>query len=264
MLNSHAVFFPQKSPLRPLNSLLSDTCGTIALSLGYPQYRQTHTGGDLPSGKAKGCLPPKDFFSLENVSYTNIDTGRTMVLLHLCIMRVVQWFALLSQTECGFEPWPLDFTRTVFIRVKLQFLPTVQRNIGQELSGAVRVCGVFICVSSIINCQPVVSPRLLHTALGSIGCDLERREKQEEHSEKKTFALDSVFMCSGIRFIQHFTYCSFFIFQTWKTSRLTEGAPCLSVKVKEWFCCVAHHHILEVKRCTFSLSDCSTQMHAER
>lgn len=36
-------------------------------------------------------------------------------------------------------------------------------------------------------------------------------------------------------------------FQTWKTSRHTEEALCQCVKVKEWFCCAAHHHILEVK-----------------
>lgn len=50
---------------------------------------------------------------------------------------VVQWFTLLSHIQCGFEPWPLEFSRTVFVRVKLQFLPTLQRNIGQELSAAV-------------------------------------------------------------------------------------------------------------------------------
>lgn len=37
--------------------------------------------------------------------------------------------------------------------------------------------------------------------------------------------------------------------QTWKTSRRTEEALFLSVKVREWFCCAAPHHILEVKHC---------------
>lgn len=52
---------------------------------------------------------------------------------------MVQWFALPSHTHThwGFEPWLLEFTSTVFVRVKPQFLPTVQRAIGQELSGAV-------------------------------------------------------------------------------------------------------------------------------
>lgn len=36
-------------------------------------------------------------------------------------------------------------------------------------------------------------------------------------------------------------------FQTWKTSRHTGEALFQSVKVKEWFCYAAHHHIQEVK-----------------
>lgn len=67
----------------------------------------------------------------------------------------MHWFSglyccLTRSVALNLGPW--SFTRTVFVRIKLQFLPTVQRNIGQELSGAVCVCvcvcGVFICVSS--------------------------------------------------------------------------------------------------------------------
>lgn len=46
-------------------------------------------------------------------------------------------------------------------------------------------------------------------------------------------------------------YCPLLYFialQTWKTSRRREGALFQSVKAKEWFCCVAPHHILEVKQ----------------
>lgn len=58
---------------------------------------------------------------------------------------------------------------------------------------------------------------------------------------------------SASDFSGYFTYCPFvffffFIFQTWRTSRLTEEALSPSVKVKEWFCCVALHHTLEVKQ----------------
>lgn len=57
----------------------------------------------------------------------------------------------------------------------------------------------------------------------------------------------------------YFTDFSFFLFfQTWKTSRRTEEALYQSVKVKEWFCCVAHRHILEVKPHTVTFIDCST------
>lgn len=51
-------------------------------------------------------------------------------------------------------------------------------------------------------------------------------------------------------FQMYYTDCLLFYFitlQTWKTSRLKGEALFPSVKVKEWFCCVAPHHILEVK-----------------
>lgn len=60
-------------------------------------------------------------------------------------------------TRCEFELWPSEFTSTVFDRMKHQFLPTVWRNIGHELSGAMWVCAVFMSASSVINRQPVVS-----------------------------------------------------------------------------------------------------------
>lgn len=82
------LFFQQKSPSRPFSSLLSDTCGTITMSLGYPQHTQTHTGGDLAWGKAKGCLPPEKMFTLVNVPYTE---RIMLLLLYLYIICLWGW-----------------------------------------------------------------------------------------------------------------------------------------------------------------------------
>lgn len=137
---------------------------------------------------------------------------------------MVQWFALLSHTQCRFEPWPLEFTRSVFVRVKSQFLPTVQRNIGQELPGAVWVCGVFICVSSIINCQPVVSvspPAARRFRLHRLWPWMGVRSK-ENRSEKNNNLFMTALSCvqgsdvSASDLWGYFTYCLFLFFRLGK------------------------------------------------
>lgn len=186
-------------------------------------------------------------------------------------MRVVQWFSGLHCciTQCGFEPWPSEFIRTVFVRVKPQFLPTVSRNIGQELSGTVWVCAVFICVSSIINWCPVVSvsPPAAHCfRLHRLWPWMGVRSKKKT-GERKTIICswqcfhvfkDQMYQpltCGGILLT-----ALVFIFQTWKTSRLTEEALYQSAKVKEWFCCAALHRILEVTQHILTFNDISTQL----
>lgn len=62
-----------------------------------------------------------------------------------------------------------------------------------------------------------------------------------------------------IRFVGIFLLTALF-FQTWKTSRLTEEALSQSVKVKEWFCCAALHHILEVKHHILNFNNSSIQL----
>lgn len=67
------------------------------------------------------------------------------------------------------------------------------------------------------------------------------------------------YTASGLRgyFIFLLPSFLFFSFQTWKTSRFTEEALSQSVKVKEWFCCAAPRHILEVKQICSYCNSCS-------
>lgn len=85
-----------------------------------------------------------------------------------------------------------------------------------------------------------MSSHLLHAAFGSMVGDLENRQ-WKTGIWRKQVQVDQI-SC---------TYCPLLYFialQTWKTSRRREEALFQSVKAKEWFCCVAPRHILEVKQ----------------
>lgn len=185
-------------------------------------------------------------------------------------MRVVQWFSGLPcrlTHSVGLNLGPVEFTRTVFVRVKPSHSPEKYRP------GAVWYCvsvqSLFIHVSSIINCQPVVSispPAArcfrLHKA---VTLNTSKKKEEKQYSEKNSHLFVTALSCvqgsdvSASDLWGCLTYCPFiylFIFQTWRTSRLTEEALYQSVKVKEWFCCAAPHHILEVKQHILIFNDC--------
>lgn len=134
------------------------------------------------------------------------------------------------------DPRPRDFPWTVFVRVKL--LHRVQRNIG---------C-YRVSVSCIYLCEPdnklatycVFPPATCCIWLHGLWPLKIENEKQ---SNKGNNQLQICKMCYTDRLL----FC-FITLQTWKTSRHTEEALFPFVKVKEWFCCVAPHHILEVKQ----------------
>lgn len=68
------------------------------------------------------------------------------------------------------------------------------------------------------------------------------KQTMENRHMKKTIRFRFQISCA---------YCPLLYFialQTWKTSRRREEALFQSERAKEWFCCVARRHILEVKQ----------------
>lgn len=157
-----------------------------------------------------------------------------MVLLYLYIICFWRWcicsvvYPAILHTVLVWT-LALEFIRTVFVVVKLQFLPTTQRNIGQELSGSVWVYGVFTRVSSIINCNCCVSP------LAACSFRVHRLWPWKGVNDKKNIALRKTFTfsCRIIPDLFNLLFFVIFAFQIWKTSSFTEEAPFQSVKVKE-------------------------------
>lgn len=104
-------------------------------------------------GRSQRVFTTQRIFTPQNVPYSGIDRDDGVAVYNL-FMRVLQLVGglhcRLTQTVWGWTlaPWSLQ---------ELYLSGSGFRNIGQGWFGAVWVCGVFICVSSIIKCQPVVS-----------------------------------------------------------------------------------------------------------
>lgn len=82
-------------------------------------------------------------FTLKNVLCPCKDTQKIMVLLYLYIIWLWGWWLL--HIECGFKPWPWEFTRTVLSGLNFSFFPTPKKYRPGTTWCCVGASCVYLC-----------------------------------------------------------------------------------------------------------------------